>query len=59
MEAAWSSETLASFHNTIWRHKPEDLDFEAASSPETLASTVIIPGLIFKVEEGKFPQNVG
>jgi len=26
MEAVWSSETLASFHNTAWRHNPEELE---------------------------------
>jgi len=26
MEAAWISETFVSYHNTTWRHNPEDLD---------------------------------
>jgi len=28
VEAAWSCETLLSYHNTTWYHNPEDLDFK-------------------------------
>jgi hypothetical protein len=34
IEAVRSSETFVSYHNTTWRHNPEDLDFKGAFSFE-------------------------
>jgi hypothetical protein len=32
IETAWTSETLISYHNTTWRHNPEDLDLNMPRS---------------------------
>jgi hypothetical protein len=36
MESVWSSETLISYHNITWIHKPEDLDIQIFGGNGTL-----------------------
>jgi hypothetical protein len=57
MEAARSSETVVSYHNTTWHHNLEDLDLNLHCCENLISFVVMVMNNYHVVKEGCAPHN--